>query len=191
MGAKKTIERGRVRRGLLQNALGDIDERRTTAGKKRRHQPHPAAINEIERTAVGIENADRTFDDQPMQIVWPNDIAKGFPEPMEKIENQIFLDLNGFVRTLEGADAPTRALVGEQPAEKRSDKQPEEKKTHGAEARLLRRALVPKILFQIFEDILEAGNIFRLRFAEGFVCLKHRGRLFTLGGGRSVLFGLL
>src|SRR5690348_3506996 len=102
MGAKKTIEHGRARRGLLQNPFRDINERRTTARKKCRHQPHPAAIDEIERAAVRIEDADRAFDDQPMQVMGPNDIAKGFAEPVEKIENEIFLDLNGFVGTLEG-----------------------------------------------------------------------------------------
>src|SRR5690242_4309737 len=116
-----------------------------------------------------------------MQVMGPNHIAKGFAEAVEKIENEIFLDLNGFVGTLKGADAPTRALISEQPAEKRSDKQPKEKKTHGAEAGLLRWALVSKILLEIFENILEAGDIFRLRFAERFVCLEHRGRLFALG----------
>jgi hypothetical protein len=49
-------------------------------------------------------------------------------------------------------------LIGNEPAEKRGNKQPEEKKTHEAEAGLLlRRALVPEVLLEVFEDVLEPG----------------------------------
>ena len=102
------------------------------AGFKRR----PGAIGQIKRAAVRIENADRTFDDQAMQIMRPDDIAKGFAEAVEEIENEIFLDLDFLVRALEAADAPALPLISEQPADERGDEQPEEKKTHGSEAEI-------------------------------------------------------
>ena len=93
-----------------------------------------------------------------MQIVRPNDIAKGFAETVKEIENEIFFDLNFFIRALEHPDAPALPLIGNEPAEKRGNKQPEEEKTHEAEAGLLlRRALVPEVLLEVFENVLEPG----------------------------------
>ncbi len=94
-----------------------------------------------------IENADRTLDDQPMEIVRPDDVAKGFAEAMEKIEDEIFLDLDFLLRALELQDAPARALISDGPADQRGDEQPEEKKTHEAAAVLVGRALLMEVLF--------------------------------------------
>jgi hypothetical protein len=77
---------------------------------------------------MGVENPDRTFDDQPMQIVRSNDIAEGFAQTMKKIEDQIFLDLDCFIRALEGADLPTLTLIGEQPATSAATSSPKKRK---------------------------------------------------------------
>ena len=134
-----------------------------------------------------IENADRAFDDQAMQIMRPDGVAKGFAETVEEIEDQSFLDLDFLVRAFEAADAPALPLISQQPADERSDEQPEKKKAHGSEARLLRWAFVLEILFEVFENVLEAGKIFRRRLAERLVCLEHCSRLLALRGCR--LFG--
>src|SRR4030095_5508632 len=119
-----------------------------------------------------------------MQIMRPDDIAKGFAEAVEEIENEIFLDLDFLVRAFEAADTPALSQISQQPADERSDEQPEKKKAHGSEARLLRWAFVLEILFEVFEDILEAGEIFRRRLAKRLVCLEHCPRLLALRGRR-------
>ena len=172
---------------LLQDAVGHFDERRTTLGKECRLQARPGAIHHVKRATVRIENAGRAFDDQAMQIMRPDDIAKGFAEAVEEIEDEIFLDLDFLVRAFELADAPALPLISQQPADERSDEQPEKKNAHGSEARLLRRAFVLEVLFEVFEDVLEAGNIFRCRLAERLVCLEHCSHLLALRGRR--LFG--
>jgi hypothetical protein len=125
--------------------------------------------------------------------VRPNDITKRFAKAMEEIENQILFDLDFFVGTLEPANAPALPLISQKPADERSDEQPEKKKTHGSEARLLRRAFVLEVLFEIVKDVLEASEIIRRRLAERLVRLQHRPGLFTFRGravsGRFALFG--
>jgi hypothetical protein len=158
MRTEISLERQRCDGGLLQNAIGHIDKRRATLGKKSRHQFGAGAIDQVKRAAVGVENADATLDNQTVEIVRANDIVEGLAESVQEIEDEIFFDLNFFVRALEHPDAPALPLIGNEPAEKRGNKQPEEKKTHEAEAGLLlRRALVPEVLLEVFEDVLEAG----------------------------------
>ena len=96
----------------------------------------PGAIGQVKRATVRIEDADRAFDDQAMQIMRPNDIAKGFAEAVEEIEDEIFLDLDFFVRAFEAADAPALPLISQQPADERSDEQPEKKKAHGSRSEI-------------------------------------------------------
>ena len=185
--AEITVKRDGRGGSLLQDAVGHFDQRRTTLGKECRLQARPGAIGHVKRAAVRIEDADRAFDDQAMQIMRPDDIAKGFAEAVEEIEDEIFLDLDFLVRAFEAADTPALPLIGQQPADERSDEQPEKKKAHGSEARLLRWAFVLEVLFEVFEDVLEAGKIFRRRLAERLVRLEHCSRLLALRGRR--LFG--
>ena len=79
----------------------------------------PGAIREVKRAAMRIENADRAFDDQAMQIVRPDDVAKGFAEAVEEIEDEVFLDLDFLLRALELANPPALPLIGEKPADER------------------------------------------------------------------------
>jgi hypothetical protein len=58
-----------------------------------------------------IENPDGAFDDQAVQIMRANDVTKRFAQTMKEIENQTLLDLNGFIRTLETANAPALPLI--------------------------------------------------------------------------------
>ncbi len=44
-----------------------------------------------------VENADRTLHNQPMEIMGPNNIAKGFPKAVKKIKDEAFLDLDFLV----------------------------------------------------------------------------------------------
>ena len=114
-----TVQRDRRRGRLLQDAVGHFDQRRAALGKKCRLQARPGAIGDVKRPTVRIEDADRAFDDQAMQIMRPDDIAKGFAEAVEEIENEIFLDLDFLVRAFEAADAP-RAAADKSTASRRA-----------------------------------------------------------------------
>src|SRR5207237_6909449 len=113
------------------------------------------------RRAVSVENASGTFDNQPVQIVRPDNISKGFAQTVEKIEDEIFFDLDLLFRALELANPPALPLISDQPPDERDDKQPKEEKAHGAEIGLLRWALVMEVLLEIFENVFESVEIFR------------------------------
>ena len=117
--AQITVQRDRGGGGLLQNAGGHFDQRRTAFGKESRLQHRAGAIGQIKRAAVRIEDAHRAFDDQAMQIMRPDDVAKSFAEAVEEIENETFLDLDFLVRAFEPADAPALPLIGQEPADER------------------------------------------------------------------------
>ena len=71
-----------------------------------------------------IENPHRAFDDEPVKIMRPDDVAKRFAKAVEEIENEAFLDLDFLFRALEPTNPPALSLIGKEPAEKRGDKQP-------------------------------------------------------------------
>ena len=132
VGTEVAIERDGRRGGLLQDAVGHFDERRAAFGNERRLQPRPGAIDQIKRAAVRIENAGRAFDDQTMQIIGPDRFAESFPEAVQEIEDERFLDLNFFFRAFERPDPAGLPLYGIDPARDRREQQPEEKnRPHG------------------------------------------------------------
>jgi hypothetical protein len=55
---------------------------------------------------VRVENTRGALDDQPVQLLRPNGLSKGFAETMQKIENKRFLDLNFFMGALQPSDPP-------------------------------------------------------------------------------------
>ena len=113
-----------------------------------------------------------------MQIMGPNNVPKSFSEAVKEIKNEAFLDLDFLLRAFQQTNAPTLPLIGKKPAQKRGDKEPKEKKTHGAEASLL-RALVLEVLLEVFENVFKTSQILRRRLAKGLVGLQHRSGLFS------------
>ena len=128
--------RSGVDRGLLQNVRGNIDQRRTTLGNKGRRKLCPGAIGQVKRAAVSIENAGRAFDDEAMQIVRPDRLAKRFAEAVQEIEDERFLDLDFLVRTLERADAPRCDTRGENQPARQATSSPRRRNGHMRDGQL-------------------------------------------------------
>src|SRR5262245_56741444 len=115
--AQKTFQRSKRRRGLVQDVARHLDQRRTTLGKKYRHKFVAAAIGEIKRATMGIENPRRALDNQPVQIVRLDRLTKGFSQSVQKIEDESFFDLDLFLRSLEGMNFPALPKGGKSPAQ--------------------------------------------------------------------------
>ena len=49
----------------------------------------PVRSDQVKRAAMRIENADRALDDQPMEIVRPNDSRKASPRPWRKSKTRV------------------------------------------------------------------------------------------------------
>ena len=118
MHAQKTFQSSRRRRGLMQDMARHQHQRRTTLGKKCRHQFVAAAIGQIKRAAMGIENPRRSLDNQPVQIVRPDRFTEGFPQPVQEIEDEGFFDLDLFLRPLESMNFASLPKGGESPTAK-------------------------------------------------------------------------
>ena len=82
MHPQKSFQGSGRSRGLMQNVTRHRHQRRTTLGKKYRHQFVPASIGEIERAAMSVENSGGPFHDQPMQIMRLDRFPKRFTQPM-------------------------------------------------------------------------------------------------------------
>src|SRR5437763_11182761 len=76
---------------------------------------------------MGIENPCRSLDDQPMQIMRPDRFTKSFPQPVQEIENESFLDLDFFFRSLERVNFTSLPKRGESPTQNRQAQGREEK----------------------------------------------------------------
>ena len=76
---------------------------------------------------MGIENPRRSFDNQPVQIVWFDRFTKSFSEPVQEIENKSFFDLDLFLRPLEGMNFATLAKGGKNPTQNRKGQGRKEK----------------------------------------------------------------
>src|ERR1044072_929884 len=94
-----------------------------------------------------VQNTRCTFDDQPVQLLRSNSLAKCFTEAVQKIEDECLLDLNFFMRTLQTSNTPYLKPRGKNPSGYRRYKEPEKKiRPHHVRASLLRRRLVMKVL---------------------------------------------
>ena len=82
-----------------------------------------------------------------VKLMRPNDIAEGFAEAVQKIEDKVFFDLNFFLGPFDLPNATLLAKVSGEPRGERRHQQPEEKKTHETEARLFRCGPVLEVLF--------------------------------------------
>ena len=94
-----------------------------------------------------VQHTRRAFDDQAVQFLRSNRLAKCFPKTVQKIEDECFLDLNLFMRTLQDSNPAYLKPGGKNPSGYRRYKQPEKKiRPHHERASLLRRRLVMKVL---------------------------------------------
>src|ERR1044072_3402419 len=101
----------------------NIDQRRTTFRDKSRRELRAGAICHIKCSAVCVQNACGTFDNEPMKFLRSN----GFPESSagtcQKIETSVFPDWNLFVRPLGRANPRFLEIGGKNPPANRRDKQ--------------------------------------------------------------------
>ena len=94
-----------------------------------------------------IEDASRSFHDQPVEIGGSDCLRKCCSEAVEKIKNQRLFDLDFFLRTLERADPPDLQESRRRPSDQADNEQPEEKRSpHESEPGLLRGGLLMQVL---------------------------------------------
>ena len=101
-----TLERDRGGGRLLQNVQWNSYQRWTAFRDKDWSELSASAIGHIKRATVCIENTRGPLDDEPVQLIRPNSIAKSFSKPVEEIENKSFFDLNFLMRTFQSSNPP-------------------------------------------------------------------------------------
>ncbi|PYK67660.1 MAG: hypothetical protein DME50_01760 [Verrucomicrobia bacterium] len=74
-----------------------------------------------------IKNAGRPFDNQAVQFTGPDGLAKSLSQPVQKIENKRFFNLNFLMRTFEPSNLSRLRPGSENPPSQRRKKQSEEK----------------------------------------------------------------
>src|SRR5262245_60338633 len=105
----------------------NIDQRRTAFGDEDGSELATCPIRDVERASVCVKNAHGPLHNESMQFVRANCPPERFSQPVEEIEDQRFLDLNLFMRTLQSANSPTLEIDSDTPTSQRRDKQSEEK----------------------------------------------------------------
>ena len=144
---QESLQRDGIGSRLLQEYLRNIDQRRTTLRDEGGRELPAGAIGHIKCAAVCIENARSALDDEPMQFLRSNRFPEGFAQTVQEIEDERFLDLDFLMRALQPANPPRLEVGSDNPPGHRRDKQSKEKsRPHCAEASLLRRRLVMKVL---------------------------------------------
>ncbi len=127
MQPQVTLERDGCGGRLLHNVRRNIDQRGTAFGNERRRELSSRTIGHIKCATVCVENARRALDDEPVQFMRSNGFAKGFAEPVQKIENKCFLDLNFLMRAFQRANPLPLGVGSKNPPGHRREKQSEEK----------------------------------------------------------------
>jgi len=174
MEAKIALQRRGSCRGFLQNVRRHVDKRRTTFRDVGGRQLPSGTLHHIERPSMRVENPGRSFHNQAVQIRRADGFSKRLSQPVQKIEDQRFLDLNRFFRTLELANPVALPLPGEKPARETRDQQPKKNDwPHAPRAGLLRRRPVVEILFQVIENVFEPGDILRRGIAQRLMRVQH------------------
>src|SRR5919204_1050159 len=126
-----------------------------------------------------------------MKLVRTDRLAERLTQTVEEIEDERLLNLNFLLRALKQPHPAGEQNRRVDPAADGREQQSQEKsRPHGRSARLLGGRLLMQVLLQIIENVFEPENIFRSRFAEGFVRLQHCASLLLLlpGGGFSGRF---
>ena len=117
---------------LLENISRNFHKRRAAFGNERRDQLRASAIDHVKRAAVGVEDTRRSFDNQSMQVIGPDRFAEGFPQPVQEIEDERFLDLDFFFRAFQRPYPPGLSLRGVDPPRDGREQESEEKdRPHG------------------------------------------------------------
>ena len=125
MEAQITFQSRGIGGGLLQDVSRHVDEGRAAFRDESRREFSPRAFHHVKRAALRIEHPRRAFHDQAVQIRGANRFREGFTEPVEKIEDERFFDLDFFLRAFELADADPLLPPSEGPTRERCDQQAE------------------------------------------------------------------
>ena len=149
---------------------------------------------------MGLEDADRAFDDEPMEFAATDPAAEGLAQPVQKIEDPLFLILQGAPFAAEKADGA--ALAGQLPSQQAGQQNENDEQTGrhkgprregrevrargGAASRSGLRALFR--LLQEFEDVLESHGVLGADGREIFVRLED-GFAGRGGGGDGIRGG--
>ena len=214
MQTEVAFQRHGIRGGLLADVRRDLDQRRAGAADESRREKFIRTVDKVERAPMAVEDSRRSLHDQTMQLPAPGAAAERFAEPVQEIEDLLFLRLQGapfaadkLQSTLLPHHTPTE--VGRQ-----SDEKDKQCGHHGASLRDMERlgppvprhqggvAVLRVFVLEEFEHVFEADRVFRAGGHEILVrfddCLALRGaggagfRAFHRGGlgrGSCVLHG--
>src|SRR5262249_53543867 len=103
---QESLECDRVGCRLLQNIRRNIHQRRTTFRDECGRKLVASAISHIKRAAVCIENTHGSFNNEAMQFLRSNRLAKGLAQTMQEIKDEGFLDLNFLMRAFKPPNSP-------------------------------------------------------------------------------------
>src|SRR5207249_10427793 len=96
-----------------------------------------------------VQHPSRASNNLTVQSCRPDRFGKCFSQPVQKIEDERFLDLNLFLGALELANPVALPLPSDKPARETRSQQPKKNnRPHAPRAGLIRRRPVVEILFQ-------------------------------------------
>ena len=90
---QKTFDDQRIRCRLCENMGRNLHQRRATTCDEDGRKSGVGFIGEIEGAGLGIENSQRTFNDETVQFGTANTLRKSSAYAVEKVENTILLFL--------------------------------------------------------------------------------------------------
>jgi 3-methyladenine DNA glycosylase AlkC len=94
MEPQETFQGERIGSGLLQNVWRNIHQRRTTLGNECRRELATCPVRDVERATICVKNAHSPLYNESVQFLRSNCSSERFPQSVEEIEDQRFLDLN-------------------------------------------------------------------------------------------------
>ena len=184
---KKTFNHSRARCGLLEDMLRNLDQRGTSACDEGRGECGVGFICEVKGSRLGIQDSQRTLNDEPVQFRTANALGEGSTYSMQEIENPVFLLLQFLKPPLQPAHpipafAHGKKDCGEQqsaecrnenrPHEVLRNQLPESRPANQERLILSRGSALRNFLAQILNHILKANSIPRVGIDQCFMGFK-------------------
>ena len=88
---KKTFDHGRARCRLREDMLRNLDQRGASTCDEGRCERGVGFICQVECSRLGIQDSQRTLNDEPVQFRTANALGEGRAYSMQEIENPVFL----------------------------------------------------------------------------------------------------
>jgi len=135
---------------------------------------------------MGVQDADGALDDEAVEVIGPQIGREGLAEAVEEVEDPGLLELDLLSRAPGLAQKPAqRAVAKEEGRANYRAARREEGATHPMSRKLL---CAMQVLLQIFEHVLELGQVLMVGFDERLVGIEHGlglGGAIRGGGGRE------